>query len=250
MTSPDPVSTHKTDFEDLVEDIFGMNFRSLRTIRDLVLHPAQVSTVYASGDRETYTPAVRVFLCLIAIQIFASFFTGGHAAIALAAFEEQPRSGLDVFLGTAGAEEAIFRDRLETFARIYGEFVSIWQAPTAGLFVSLSLFLIRPVEEPLSWVRRLNITFAIISVGSTFALLTMPLIKYAPDLMIWVTPGIAVIYFITYLRGSGSLLAKTHLGRVLRGLLFSLVSMALLLLAGILLGMIGTIVAILNMPPL
>ena len=71
----------REDLNDAVEDATGFNFRSLRTMSALIATPRRVFEAYVARDRETYTPALRLWLGLIGLQVFISAIWGGWEGI-------------------------------------------------------------------------------------------------------------------------------------------------------------------------
>lgn len=94
MTKPDirqpahPAPASQPDWDDLTEDIFGLNIRAARTVWDLLIRPAKVFTAARTADwTGAYTPTFRVFFSLIAIMFLFKFFWAGEDAMIRAPFE-------------------------------------------------------------------------------------------------------------------------------------------------------------------
>lgn len=250
MSGTDPSARKGTDLEELAEDIFGLNFRSFRTLRDLIVRPRAVFMAYAEGDRETYTPAVRLWLTLIGLQVVTSFLWGGQGDLVYDQLTSVPREQLDIPLGTTDADAATYDRRLSEFAAQYGELSALLHAPLVGLFAALNVFTLKTRSHPLSWVRRLNITFGILTAGSILGLLLSPFIAVHPAAGLVSLPLIFGLYFITVFRGSPGVLVNSQLARWLRSLLYATTTILLVLVGGVILMLICMTASFFLLPPL
>jgi len=52
----------------MVDDVFGVDFKILRTLRDMIMRPRRVTEAALANDRSLYSPPMRVFLALFALQ--------------------------------------------------------------------------------------------------------------------------------------------------------------------------------------
>ncbi|MHA6288325.1 DUF3667 domain-containing protein [Maricaulis sp. CAU 1757] len=227
----------KSDLEAISEDALGFNLRSLRTLRDLVIRPAAVMHAYAAGDRETYTPALRIWLGLLGLQFFFAVFSGGYGGLMTREIEQEPEQAMAGLLAEVGVDAAAFADRM-------GEIMSFLQAPVVGLFTALTIFLLGVWNRELTRTARFNIAFAILSGGSVVGLFLAPVAVLNPGAAAFALPLIGLAYFITFYRGGQGLLASTRTGAAVRGLVHSSVTLALVLLAGAVVGMVSVTIAI------
>lgn len=89
----------------------------------------------------------------------------------------------------------------------------------------------------LSWPSRLNIAMGVMSVGTVIGLLSMPL--FASDNFmsaIWIGSAVvAVAYFLTIFRGGRGVIADSFGGLLSKSLIYTIVLMLLVFLAGIVL---------------
>lgn len=220
------------DIEDAIEDAIGFNFRSLRTIRDIVVRPNAVFRAYAARDRVTYTPAIRVWLGLISLQFLLAIFTGGQSEALRASLEANPAA--------LAQYETLFGDNLEAGIDKMGESMSFLQVPLVGILTALSVFVLQLLKRGLGFGARLNIAFATLTAGSLVGLASQPLVlgnlAYGPAALI----AIVLVYAVTFARGAPGVLADTVAGSVVKGGIFAAAVMALVLLGHTL----NTIIAI------
>ncbi len=241
----------RTELEELAEDIFGLNFRSFRSFRDLFLSPRTVFAAFTGGDRNRYTPPVRMWLFLISLQVVVSILWGGYGHFVVDGLSGMPRPQLDSLFGTAGLDDAQLRDRLETFGGIYGTVAALAHAPLVGLFSALALFAVPARVRPLSWVGKLNITFCVLTAGSVIGLLLMPVLASDPTANGLGSVGIIVlVYIITFVRGAPGTLTRTRVGATLFGLLIGALIMLLVLIGGTLMTILSFTLALAQLPPL
>ncbi|MDG2043488.1 MAG: DUF3667 domain-containing protein [Maricaulis sp.] len=75
----------KRPLEEVLDEVLSFNYRSLRTLRDIFLRPGHVAQTFASGDRDTYTPTMRVWFCVMSWLFILSIIWGGFGAVILRA---------------------------------------------------------------------------------------------------------------------------------------------------------------------
>jgi hypothetical protein len=75
----------KRPLEDVLDEVLSFNYRSLRTLRDIFLRPGQIAQAFASGDRDTYTPTMRVWFCVMSWLFVLSIIWGCFGAVILRA---------------------------------------------------------------------------------------------------------------------------------------------------------------------
>ncbi|GJL97993.1 MAG: hypothetical protein DHS20C06_18100 [Hyphobacterium sp.] len=233
--SEDPENREAVD--DTLEDAFGVNLRALRTLADLVIRPNAVFKSYAANDRVTYTPSIRLFVGLIAVQILISVIWGGYGGILLSQWQ-QPNVNVE-------ALESLFGAPLEVVAEHYGNAAPFLHATVVGLFTALSAFLVGAFNRSLGWVARLNITFAVLSGGTIVGLLVMIIAALTDNLasISWAPFIIFFAYWLFFVRGAPGVLAESRKGAVLKGALFSVVTMLYVMLAGLVMALIAFIYA-------
>ena len=217
--------TSRRDLEDLAEDAVGVNFRSLRTMRDLVIRPNTVFRAYAANDRETYTPALRIWLALISVSFVISLLFGGHEQLLLNVFANQPDLAARVSTVTGGDLAEVAEDFSDRFGAL--------QPIAVALLTSLTIFLVALFDKGLRWQARLNITFATLTVGTLVGLALYPVSINYPQLGMAGIPPVWLAYMLTVFRGSPGVLGEHALWRGLKAALFATATLILVMIAGI-----------------
>ncbi len=221
--------------QDAVEDVFGFNFRSLKTLRDLFVRPNAVFRAYAERDRVSYTPALRLWLGLLGAQFLVALFGGGYKKLIRNSFEQQSADVIATYEDVTGG-------RMDEFLDIYADAMSLAQPFVIGLASSLSVFLLAAFRRGMAWSARLNIAMAVLSAGSVAGILATPITmtEGLPAIVVFATTiPVVAMYFITFVRGSPGVLADTTGGAWVKGGLFSLALIGLLVIGYVVLG-IGT----------
>ncbi len=222
--------------EDTAESVLGLNFRSLRTLRDLFLKPKTVFQAYAEGDRVSYTPAIRIWLGLIGLQIVFSVFWGGYGELFARSLENSDPQSIALL-------EETFNRPLPEIAEVYGKVTSFLFAPTIGLMTALSVFVLSAFRKGLPWPGRFNITFGILSAGSVLGLLSLPLLGSVTSVTTWVTVVIFAVYVITFYRGSRGIFYETVGGGLAKAVVYGLSLIVLLVIGAILLSILTMVIS-------
>lgn len=216
----------RSEFEEFIEDIIGFNFRSFRTLRDLLIRPNSVFKAYAARDRVTYTPSLRLWLGLITMQILLSVVWGGYGGMLVSQLQNQPEN--------AAVIENAFGHSLEDIAGPYGEAASFLHPILVGGFTAFSAFLIGAFNKSLGWAARINITFGILTAASLLGLLMMVtiMVSGSTTIMTWMILPVAIAYWVIFAFGSPGVLASTTTGAIVKGGLFSITTIALVMIGG------------------
>ncbi len=232
----------REDLNNAVEDALGFNFRSLKTLFDLIVRPRRVFESYAARDRVTYTPAIRIFFGLIGVQVLTSVIWGGWEGMLTRQIEQGPDD-------VRAAYEQVSGGNLQAFVSHYADAASFGQPILVALFTSLSVFVLGWFRRQLSWPSRMNIAMGVMSVGTVVGVLTMPLIA-SDNFMsaVWLgSAAVAVAYFLTIFRGGRGIIADSFGGLTAKSLIYTVVLMLLVFLAGIVLSIICAVYATMRM---
>lgn len=214
------------DLQDAVEDATGFNFRSLKTLSDLVVRPRRVFESYAARDRVTYTPAIRLWFGLIGVQVLISALWGGWPAVVQQQLSSTPEAMANV--------ERLSNGRTQEFFEHYGAAIGFGQPLIVAFFTGLSVFVLGWFRPGLSWPARLNIALGVLVVGSLVGLLSLPalMLPQGADLGLIFSLAVMVAYFITVLRGSRGVLADTAVGAWIKSIIYTLVLSFLVVASG------------------
>jgi len=234
----------REELSGVVEDALGFNFRSLKTLRDLIVRPRTVFQAYAERDRVRYTPAIRLFLGLVGLQVLISTLWGGWAGLMQRQIETSDPAVRDFYVQISG-------DRVVPYLQHYGDAMGVAQPLLVAGFSSLSVFVLGWFRPGLSWPSRLNIGMGVLTVGSVVGLLLMPVL-IIPESARWSGLSmlvIGIVYFITFLRGAPGVLADTTGGAWGKAFVFTLVLMLLVVLAGVVMALVGMGYALFRLGP-
>lgn len=233
----------REELSGAVEDAFGFNFRSLKTLAHLLFAPNRVFRSYAARERD-YTPAIRLWFGLIGLQVLISAIWGGWGGLFRSQLENSDPAVREAYVQLSGG-------RLDAFIAHYGDAVGVGQPLIVGGFTALSVFVLGWFRRGLSWPARLNIAMGVLVAGSVAGLLLMPTLIF-PQLTPfgWMAPILVVLaYFLTFLRGAPGVLADTAMGGVLKGIVYAITLAVLVMLAGAVMAIAATFYAIVRLGP-
>lgn len=224
------------DIQHTAEDVFGFNFRSLKTLRDLALRPRDVFAAYARGDREAYTPAPRLWLGLVGVIFLVSILWGGFDGIVSRQFDTMPPESIAALENQLGYSFEIYSAR-------FGEAAQFLYVPCLALMTGLVAFIPGLIGRGLTWHARIHITFAILSFASLFGILLMPVQVFFPQYGLIPILIVFAIYVVEHLRGSPGLPTYDGRRRYLRAVGFGVVTVTMTMLGGAIMGIGATIYA-------
>lgn len=225
------------DVEDTAEDLLGVNFRSVRTLWALIVRPNAVFRAYADGDRNRYSPALRLWIALVGLQTLLHAWWGGSTELMRRQIqaEMQPDAVATI--------ESGFGISFEVFVETYAQIAGFLMAPVAALFTMLSIFVLGWMKTGLRWPVRVNIAFSVLNAGVVLGLVALPLAMWRYEL-IWVISGVsALVYFTTVFRGAPGVLSQGLGDRIVKSALFTLSLMVLLVIGGFVTSLIASVVA-------
>lgn len=231
----------RSDFEDFLEDILGFNFRSFRTLRDLLIRPNTVFKAYAARDRVTYTPSLRLWLGLITIQLLLSVLWGGYGGVLADQLNSQPESAATI--------ENAFGHSVEEISEPYGEAASFLHPILVGGFTAFSAFLIGAFNKSLGWAARINITFGILTAASFLGLILLlgVMATGAAHFMTWMILPIALAYWGIFALGAPGILATTPTGAIVKGAIFAITTIVLVMIGGLAMSISAFIFALVSL---
>ena len=181
----------------LLEDVFGLNVRGLRTLKDLFIRPKRVFDSARQIDwANTHTPTIRLTFSLITVYMLLSFFWAAEDGalyqglyLQLEALSETNPNlpPVDVMIeGWFAGYSVIYPFAYMIMHFLFASFLFVW-------------------GKGISWTTRLRMYFGLLSMGMTVALLTtlfLPLIT-VNELLVF-TVGVLglqfVLYCVTYVR--------------------------------------------------
>ena len=204
----------KPGLDSLIEDLFGLNVRGLKTVGQLFLSPGKVfERARVSDWRRKYTPTIRLTFSIITVFMLLSFFWAAEDGMMyqalLAQFEEAAAANPD-----APRVADIMQELNKVFAA-YSFFYPIIYMILHGLVASIVFVW----GKGTGWVTRVRLYFGLLAVGMTVSLLIILATPFLSSEMMlvftFVGMGIALLaYWLTYVRGMWG--RASRLGIVLR----------------------------------
>lgn len=206
QTEADPVT--KIGFEEFLEDVFGLNIRSAKTIWMSFKKPSRYFDAARTPDWEQkYTPSLRLWLGLTALMVALQFIWARPDGTFMSAMREGLVGGLKSGMESGSKQkmdltnfdfDAVFLDTIQLNTLLY-PFIFIF-------FMSLLAFLYRAWGQKLPFVVRQRYIFAIIVPATVFGLFTTLLMTFASTEVFKVISLLQVgviigLYFITAYRG-------------------------------------------------
>ncbi len=146
----------------LVDDLFGLNWRAIKTLGVSVVSPAKLARAAWSDDWENrYTPSFRLWFTLIAVLFFFQFFWAGDNSALIKFYAEQLESS-----GVELPEGVTTLDASRYFARI--NFAILPFASAFCLFALGMLYRAWGFDVPL--VVRVRYVFAVVIPSTALSL--------------------------------------------------------------------------------
>ncbi len=218
----------KPGLDALVEDIFGLNIRGLKTIWHLFKKPSEVFA--AARDlhwKDEYTPTIRLYFSILAVILFFQFVWAGENSFLENSFREILRPVL------ANDQDAIFtlEEIVDQAVRVY-----ILLYPfTLGFFALIAAMLTHIWGKGAGFTTRVRLYFAsIIPLTVIGFIVNIATANVGADHTIIVFAGSFIptllVGYLTVFRG----LKPTHeTGRSWRAILFSLIVFVIFALNGL-----------------
>jgi hypothetical protein len=212
------VSALPPTFDSLIEDVFGLNVRGLKTLTQLFAGPKKVFDSARVADwRSRYTPTLRLTFSIITVYMLLSFFwaaeDGAMYQTILAQLQEAAARNPDM-----PAPELVLEAYFAAFSVSYpfiymiihtliGSLIWMWGSGT-------------------TWVTRIRLYFALLAVGMFFALLMVLGIPFISTEVYWLYSLVGMIvtliaYAATYMRGMAG--TYSTLGLTLRAIAISVI---------------------------
>ena len=149
MKQDDP-SGHRV-LEDILDEVLSFNYRSLRTLRDIFRRPGAVARSFLSGDRDSYTPTMRVWFGVVSWMFLLSIIWGGHGELILRAASASGHP-LDEFMVAGRRDVGAVTATVSTMA-------GLLSVPLSSLFVTLGIFVLRRFRPAVSLITTVQCYF-------------------------------------------------------------------------------------------
>lgn len=207
-SEPDPDTFKRVGFDDFLDDIFGISLKGLKSIRTLIIDPADYFEAARHSDWQgRHTPALRIWLSLMTLMVALQFIWAADASNFMDSITQLPRAFVDIQIDKEGANiEALNNyDMLGAAKRIIARNTLIYPFIFVGIFLFLSA-IFRPWRNGENFVVRQRYMFGVIIPASVLGLTTTILSYLTPPAFYLAYTNIqlvviGLIYAITAYRG-------------------------------------------------
>jgi len=225
------IANNKPGLDALVEDLFGLNFRGMKTIMQLFVSPKEVfESARVSDWRRQYTPTMRLTFSIITVFMLLSFFWAAEDGIMYQTLLAQ--------MTEAAASDPGAPDPKNTLDARFGAYSFLYPFVymlVHGLVGSIVFFW----GDGTEWVTRVRLYFALLATGMLVALMSMAFVPFLTTdaLPAFTLIGLFVsvlIYGLTYARGMWG--TRSHISILVRAVLIALIITSTDLLISVLSG--------------
>ena len=193
--------------EEFLEDVFGFNIRSVRSIWTLIKNPAAYfKAARIPNWQDKFTPSIRLMLGIAAITMALQFFWakpyGGYVEYYNTAYQNALDQGMAAAGHPVDVSQIDFRDNIVATL----ERMNIYYLPLYIIILSLFAWIYRAWGEKLPFIIRQRFVFAIGIPASIFGLIWLILTSlFSAKSFEWLVysqaPLLIILIFITALRG-------------------------------------------------
>ena len=227
--------------EDVLDEVLSFNYRSLRTLRDIFLRPGHVAATFASGDRATYTPTMRVWFAVVSWLFLLSVVWGGFGELLLRTTDTSD-GGLGRLVIEGGRDLDIVIAHISTVA-------GLLYVPLHSAFTLLGVIVLRSFRRDLSFIQTVQCYFVPVTAMATFSTIMLvvstfhpPALQFAPliNYGVFIATAAAVIRAV---------FARSLMGVIAKTLALTVVVFVLTTLATLTAFAIGISYALIVVPP-
>ena len=193
-----PPAQQKPDFDSLLADLFGLNIRGAKTLRDLLIRPKQVFNSARVLDwRSQYTPTMRLAFSILTVFSLLSFFWTSENSILYQSLLAQLSQTL-----AEDPDAPALRQRVNSTFAAYN-FIYPFTYMLIHSLIGAMLFI---WGKGTSWVARIRLYFGVISIGIALAVASVTVMPFVSLDYFWLYTVVLFIinilaYAITYARG-------------------------------------------------
>tara|TARA_R110002124_G_scaffold130843_3_gene292768 strand:+ start:631 stop:1359 length:729 start_codon:yes stop_codon:yes gene_type:complete len=174
--------------EDVLDEVLSFNYRSLRTLRDIFLRPGAVARSFLSGDRDTYTPPMRVWFGVVSWMFLLSIIWGGFGEVIIRAFLAMGQS-LDQII-IAGRRDMVAMTN--TVSAVAGTL----SVPITSAFILIGIPILRRFRPRLSLITATQCYFIPVSALAVSSTLFLLLSTFDARALLYAGPVNFVLVFL------------------------------------------------------
>jgi len=166
--------------EDVLDEVLSFNYRSLRTLRDIFLRPATVCRVFLAGDRNSYTPTMRVWFGVLTWMFVLSMIWGGWGEIVWRA------SGDGAAFGDALREG---RRDIEAVRAAISTMAALLYVPIEALLMLPGVFALTAMRKGVGFLKATQCYFVPVTASAVSSTIVLMLSVVWPGILQW---GLAI----------------------------------------------------------
>jgi|GEM_PF-3363906 len=226
--------------EDVLDEVLSFNYRSLRTLRDIFLRPGTVARTFLSGDRDTYTPTMRVWFGVLTWMFVLSMIWGGWGEIIWRASSDGAAFGDALHEGRR--DVGAVRDAISTMAALI-------YVPIEALLIPPGLLVLRAMRNSVNRLHATQCYFIPITATAVSSTLVLLASTIWPGILQWgmvLNMSVFVLVAVPVVRTG---FASAWPGAIGKSLVLALVVLALSMIARISTLLISIFWALGQVPP-
>lgn len=231
----------KRVLEDVLDEVLSFNYRSLRTFRDIFLRPGRVAETFASGDRATYTPTMRVWFGVVSWLFLLSVIWGGFGELIL---RTSDASG-DV-LGQFVVEG---RRDMDAMTGAISTMAGLLYIPFNSLLILLGVHVLRAFNRSLTFIQTMQCYFVPVTALAVSSTVFVVASAFDPGALV-IAPAVNyLVFFLIGFQVVHRVFAKSVLGALGRSLVLTFVVLVLSTFATLLTFFVSIVYALVQVPP-
>lgn len=227
--------------EDVLDEVLSFNYRSLRTLRDIFLRPGHVAATFASGDRVTYTPTMRVWFAVVSWLFLLSVIWGGFGDLILRS-SNNSGGGLDRLIAEGGRDLDAVIAHISTVSGLF-------YVPVISAFTLLGVTVLRRFRRDLSFIQTVQCYFIPVTAMATVSTIMLVVSAFQPQALQFVPLVNYTAFALTAGAVVRAVFAKTVMGVIAKTLALTAVVFVLTTLATLTALVIGIDYALITVPP-
>jgi hypothetical protein len=189
-------------FDSLLEDIFGLNIKGLKSIWALFVRPVDYFRKAKLPEWDNaYTPSFRIWFGITAITTGLRFLWGGENSPMFQTYLEQitlVKEQLAVSTNRAGETIDVSGFDPITVTNILMKWIFVLMPFFFMGLVALFAVVFRSWGEKLSYTVRLRYLFAIVITGNFLTLLSLPVLLVTPKAYMPIYSGIGMLIMLIF----------------------------------------------------
>ena len=232
------VKSRQVGGDDLIEDIFGLNLRGLKTLWVMFASPSKAFVSARSPDwmNRSYTPSIRLLFSLLAVMTATRFLWAGA--------DSSIYEVIEVELANTGAFET--EDALQTATASIVDYYLLLFPVCFLACQAIASLLVRVWGKGTNTIVRVRLYMLAILPNATVTLISLPAMKFmtTQQQMLYslaLFPVVFLLDFITSFRGG--VVSPSRAMRLIKSVIFASVSNATAILANTVCVMLASIVA-------